>query len=264
MLLPRDPLQSHSRATGAQLIGELFYFCKQTLTHAPVSCASFIPQPMYSSPSLPPPPPALLPPSIFFVCLFALFFLSSFPACLCAFLLHVSLSALHRPHCQDTLQEKRRERKKISGIVLIQTDIKRHRARKIFLCRLIISLCFSAPFTVCLLVTSISSLEGSSGLCSPGLSENGLDAAFEATQIWQKRFQPPSASFFSHFTLSLTLSLSLFVKYPSLWYISHMLACKSTWAATQGAALIFHKLKPRAKQAIIYHKQCRDARIQSR
>lgn len=41
-----------------------------------------------------------------------------------------------RLHCQATLA-------KINSIILIQTDIKRQRASKLFLCRLIISLCFS-------------------------------------------------------------------------------------------------------------------------
>lgn len=41
-----------------------------------------------------------------------------------------------RLHCQATLA-------KINSIILIQTDIKRQQANKLFLCRLIISLCFS-------------------------------------------------------------------------------------------------------------------------
>lgn len=40
-------LQPPSTATNAQLIGEPFYFCKQTLTHASVSCFAFILLPLY-------------------------------------------------------------------------------------------------------------------------------------------------------------------------------------------------------------------------
>lgn len=167
MLLLRDPLQSHSRATDAQLIGESFYFCKQTLTHASVSCSSFIP------PSLD--PPIILPLSVF-VCLFPFYL----PPCLslCLFLppsLHSPRTA-YRPHCQATPA-------KINNIILIQTDIKRHRASKLFLCRLIISPCFSTPFIFCRLVPSISSLEGSSGLRSPSMSEQSLDATFDADKF---------------------------------------------------------------------------------
>lgn len=170
--------------------------------------------------------PPFLSPSLhlfFLVCLFAFFFFNlHFPPVSAPFS-YTCLSALHRPHCQDTLQERRRERKKkISGIILIQTDIKRHRARKRFLCRLIISPCFSALFTFCLLVTSISSLEGSSGLCSPGLSEHSLDAAFEATQIWQKK-NNREAPHFSHISPSLSLSffsqnIRLCDTFPACWH----------------------------------------------
>lgn len=192
---------------------------------------------MLPSPALPssrcpciilPPLHLSLPPSIFFffwsACSpFFYFYLHSPPVS--APFSYTCLSTLHSPHCQDTLQERRRERKKkISGIILIQTGIKRHRARKRFLCRLIISPCFSALFTFCLLVTSISSLEGSSGLCSPGLSEHSLDAAFEATQIWQKK-NNRKAPHFSHISPSLPLSLSFFSQnirlcdtFPACWH----------------------------------------------
>lgn len=79
-------------------------------------------------------------------------------------------------HCQAALA-------KINNIILIQTDIKRHRASKPFLCRLIISPCFSASFIFCRLVPSISSLEGSSGLHSPSMSEQSLDVTFDADKF---------------------------------------------------------------------------------
>lgn len=72
---------------------------------------------------------------------------------------------------------------KINNIILIQTDIKRHRASKPFLSRLIISPCFSTLFIFCRLVPSISSLEGSSGLHSPSMSEQSLDVTFDADKF---------------------------------------------------------------------------------
>lgn len=79
-------------------------------------------------------------------------------------------------HCQAALA-------KINNIILIQTDIKRHRASKPFLCRLIISPCFSASFIFCRLVPSISSLEGSSGLHTPSMSEQSLDVTVDADKF---------------------------------------------------------------------------------
>lgn len=79
-------------------------------------------------------------------------------------------------HCQAALA-------KINNIILIQTDIKRHRASKPFLCRLIISPCFSTPFIFCRLVPSISSLEASSGLHLPSMSEQSLDVTFDADKF---------------------------------------------------------------------------------
>lgn len=95
---------------------------------------------MLLSPALPlsHPPSIILPLSVF-VCLFPFYLL----ACLSPrFFLDLSLHSLrtaYRPHCQATLA-------KINNIILIQTDIKRQRASKLFLCRLIISPCFSKPF----------------------------------------------------------------------------------------------------------------------
>ena len=72
---------------------------------------------------------------------------------------------------------------KINNIILIQTDIKRHRANKPFPCRLIISPCFSMPFISCRLLPSVSSLEGSSGFHSPSMSEQSLDVTFAADKF---------------------------------------------------------------------------------
>lgn len=156
------------QATNAQLIGESFYFCKQTLTHASTSCSSFIPPfPLsaYCSPSLYLSSSACsslspsLPPSVS----------SSFSASL------LSEDWL-QAHCQAALA-------KINNVILIQTDIKWHRASKSFLCRLIISPCFSTLFIFCRLVPSIVSVEGSSGLYSPSMSEQSLDVTFDADKF---------------------------------------------------------------------------------
>lgn len=135
MFLLRDPLQSRSRATKTQLIGESFYFCKQTLTHSSASCSSFIP-----------PLPSIC---VFFSLPLSICFssdCSSLSPCLPPSVptpFSASVSSFSedwlQAHCQAALA-------KINNIILIQTDIKRQRARKPFLCRLIISPCFSTPF----------------------------------------------------------------------------------------------------------------------
>lgn len=122
--------------------------------------------------------PILLPPSLYLSVFLCLFLFISLPASLCPF--SASVSSLSedwlQAHCQTALA-------KINNIILIQTDIKRHRACKPFLSRLIISPCFSTLFIFCRLVPSISSLEGSSGLHSPGMSEQSLDVTFDADKF---------------------------------------------------------------------------------
>lgn len=81
-----------------------------------------------------------------------------------------------KAHCHSALA-------KINNIILIQTDIKRQRASKPFLCRLIMSPCFSTPFIFSRLVPSIFSLEDSSGFQLPGMSEQSLDVTFDADKF---------------------------------------------------------------------------------
>lgn len=171
----RDPLQSHSRATNAQLIGESFYFCKQTLTHASASCSSFIALPSFHL-------PILLPPSLHLsVFLRLLLFISlpplppSIPWPFSASVSSLSADRL-KAHCHAALA-------KINNIILIQTDIKRQRASEPFLRRLITSPCFSTPFIFSRLLPSIFSLEDSSGFQSPGMSEQSLDVTFDADKF---------------------------------------------------------------------------------
>lgn len=89
-------------------------------------------------------------PSIYLFFLSACSLFISLPACLSLRLFPTSVSLLSVDCRQATLsglsRKKKKGKKKINGIVLIQTDIKRHRASKLFLCRLIISPCFSTPF----------------------------------------------------------------------------------------------------------------------
>lgn len=120
MILLRDPLQSHSRATNAQLIGEPLYFCKQTLTHASAFCSSCMPAlppncplfflslSIYSSSLASSSFSPLLPPSV--------------PLSFSASVSSVSEDLL-QAHCQAAIA-------KINNIILIQTDIKRHTASK--------------------------------------------------------------------------------------------------------------------------------------
>lgn len=108
----------------------------------PHSCSCLL---RFLHPTLP--LPAHYSPSIYLFFLSACSLFISLPACLCTFSLPLSLCSpwtADRPHCRASRAKKRK--KKINGIILIQTDIKRHRASKLFLCRLIISPCFSTPF----------------------------------------------------------------------------------------------------------------------
>lgn len=172
----RDPLQSHSRATDAQLIGESFYFCKQTPTHASASSSSFIATPSSHLPIL------LLPSLYLSICLpvpGSLYLTRSLPPSI-PWPFSASVSSLSvdclKAHCHSALA-------KINNIILIQTDIKRQRASKPFLCRLIMSPCFSTPFIFSRLVPSIFSLEDSSGFQLPGMSEQSLDVTFDADKF---------------------------------------------------------------------------------
>lgn len=94
---------------------------------SPPSISLFFPLPSPLSICLPLPVPLYLPPCLLLsLCLFS-----------------ASVSSLSedwpQAHCQAALA-------KINNIILIQTDIKRHRASTPFLSRLIISPCFSRPF----------------------------------------------------------------------------------------------------------------------
>jgi len=161
----RYPLQSHSRATDTIDWGVVLFlqadphsrFCLLLFLYPPTLLLS-----AFSSPSLhlPLPVPPLLPtcttPS-------PLLFSTSVPS--------VSEDSL-QAHCHAASM-------KINNKILIQTDIKRHKASKAFLCRLLISPCFSTLFIFCCLSPSISSLEDSSGFHSPGSSEKSLDVTFD-------------------------------------------------------------------------------------
>lgn len=152
-LPPRDLLQPRSRDTEAQLIGESFYFYKPTLARSspgfalslyrllfifpfsPSHCLSFCP-PLPVPPYLPPLPPLATNPFFFLPPSFH------------------SLRAGYRRFFQTAVPT-------INNIILIQTDIKRHRANRTVLCRLIISSYFCVPFRLCHSVPAISSWEGS-------------------------------------------------------------------------------------------------------
>lgn len=125
----------------------------------------------YSSPSLPPSICLPVPGSLYLTRSLP----PSIPWPFSASVSSLSVDCL-KAHCHSALA-------KINNIILIQTDIKRQRASKPFLCRLIMSPCFSTPFIFSRLVPSIFSLEDSSGFQLPGMSEQSLDVTFDADKF---------------------------------------------------------------------------------
>lgn len=117
------------------------------------------------------------------------------------------------------------------NIILIQTDIKRHRASKAFLCGLLISSCFSTPFIFCSLIPFDPLFRG---LLWVSLDRH-VWAQFRCYiwQVWWSGTENPWAAFF--------WDISLCDKYPRYWH-TKALQQRLGERHTLNVILIFHKI----------------------
>lgn len=167
-------------------------------------------------------------------CLWLLFFLYLPPPCIilsaslshsCSFFLPPSVHSLRIVYRRIVVAFIK------INIILIQTDMKRHQASKPFLCRLLISSCFSTPFIFCSLIPFDPLFRG---LLWVSLDRH-VWAQFRCYiwQVWWSSTENPWAAFF--------WDISLCDKYPRYWH-TKALQQRLRERHALNVILIFHKI----------------------